>query len=289
MRKLLRKYAEKCNAGLVLTVRCAPVLPESIQTGNWVRDDKGSSPCNLVQTTYRNNTVDARIGPMNTTVLEQSSADIFGGHITLGSEYNWKDRSGEHVDVQYLTFLRESKQKYVSGILYLNPKLTFDQAVSQVKERVTQNVKKGNYLDNSGYLLTPAQRLEYRNATLTMDQSVKLITTNLKEKNVLVGIVERMSESLEMLQRVVDSDGELDSMFESFGKVSPGANKAKEIRANKSHLSSEEVLKEVEKDEDFMKVFREYVKYDEIVYRFAFEMHMRQYESAFQKQSTITS
>lgn len=286
VRKLLRKYAKTCNAGLALAIRCAPVLPESIHTGNWIRDDEARTPCSLIQTTYRNNTIDARMRPMNTTVLEDSNVDILGGHITMGTEQDWKDDEGKHVDVQYLAFFRESMQKCVSSVLYLNPTLSFDQAVAKVKKNVSQNVKKGKYLDNSGYLLTPAQRIEYRNVTLTMEQTVDLVTMNLRDSNVLVGIVERMSESLEMLQRVMDKDGKLDSMFESFGKIPPAANKTKAIRANKSHLSSEEVLAEVEKDEDFMKVFREYIKWDDMIYRFALGMHMRQYDS-FQQHSTV--
>jgi hypothetical protein len=120
-----------------------------------------------------------------------------------------------------------------------------------------------------------------------MEDTIHLMMKNLKENNVLVGIVERMSESLEMIQGVVDVDGELDSMFEYFGKRPPGTNVTKAIKANKSRLSSEAVLEELEKDEEFMKVMREFVKYDDIVYRFALDMHMRQYES-FHHKNAIT-
>lgn len=284
LRRLLRKYAKTCNAGLALAIRCAPVLPESIGTANWLRDDGKNVTCVLSQTTYRNNTVDMTHRPMNTKVLQDSNADILGG-ITLGTEYDWKDDKGDHVDVQYLTFFRESKRKYVSSVLYLHPDLTFDEAVARVKDQVFRNVKTGKYLDNSGYLVTPQQRKEHRNVTLTAEQSAAFIMRNLKEKNVLIGIVEHMSESLEMLQRIVDQDGELDSMFEAYGKIPLGANKTKAFKANESRLSSEAVLAEVEKDEEFMKAFSEFVKYDSMIYRFAVDMHLRQYESAFQLQS----
>ena len=285
MRQLLRTYSETCNAGLNIVVRCAPVLPESIRTGKWMRADKVQ--CNLIQTIYRNNISIKKTGPMNTTHLEESDADILAGHITMGTECDWKDESGKHVDVQYLAFFRESTHKYVSAVLFMNPTFSFHQAVARIRDQVPKHVKNGEYLDNSGYLITPAQIDEYRNSTLLMEDNIRLMMKNLKENNVLVGIVERMSESLEMIQDIVDKDGELDSMFESFGKKPAGANATKEMKANKSKLSSEDVLAELEKDEEFMKVLREFVKYDDIVYRFALDMHMRQYES-FRHRNTIT-
>jgi hypothetical protein len=110
----------------------------------------------------------------------------------------------------------------------------------------------------------------------------------LKENKVLFGIVERMSESLEMLQHVIDKDRELDDLFESFGMVPAGANKTEEVIRNQSKLSSSEVLAEVEKDKEFMKLMREYVKYDTMVYEFALDMHMRQYESFQEQRRSVT-
>lgn len=80
---------------------------------------------------------------------------------------------------------------------------------------------------------------------------------------------------------MIDKDGELDSMFASYRKKPAGAAtpSKKEIRVNESHPSSKDVLEEMEKDEQFMKVFQEFVKYDEMVYRFALGMHLRQYEN----------
>ena len=216
LRRLLRAYSETCNAGLNVVIGCAPVLPESIRTGKWMRADK--LPCTLSQTVCRNKTTIQKASPMNTTHLEESDADILAGHITMGTECDWKDENGKHVDVQYLAFFRESTQKFVSSILYLNPKLSFDESVEKVKSSVTRRLAKSEYLDHSGYVITPAQTFKFRNATLTMDERANLMMQNLKEKNVLVGIVERMSESLEMIQGVIDKDGDLDSMFESFGK-----------------------------------------------------------------------
>lgn len=298
MRSLLRSYAEECNAGYVTVINCGAVNLESLRPGNnWEKDDEFRSiqhgtDCKLKTTIFRNNTEFNQAGhegPMNTTYLGEANVDIVSGHVAIGVDHEWKDDKGKHVDVQYLTFFRESTHKFVSAVLYLRPKLTFEEAVVQIKAAARQRVESGDYLSDIANLMTPVQREEFRkkNVTLTPEEGANLMIQNLKEQNILVGIVERMSESLEMLQHVVDKDGELDSLFESYGKIPPGANETKEIKANKSRLSSSEVLAEVEKDEEFMKVLHEFVKWDKKVYDFALDMHIRQYEAMKQRLPTL--
>lgn len=206
----------------------------------------------------------------------------------MGIDQFWKNDEGQHVDMQYFSFFRESRRKVVSAVVFMNPKISFDEAVQLVKDRVRKNVAHSVYLDNSNYIITPAQQAKYWNTTLSTEDRAKLVIQNMIENKFLVGIVERMSESLEMLQYLVDKDGELDTLFEKYGKVPPGTNKTKAVIENRSKLSSSEVLAEVEKDEEFMKEFGEYVKYDEMVYKFALEQHMRQYE-AFERQTAPTN
>ena len=45
-------------------------------------------------------------------------------------------------------------------------------------------------------------------------------------------------------------------------------------------VSTELVLQELRKDEDFLPIFQEYVKYEQIIHEFALKMHMMQYEEA---------
>lgn len=291
MRTLLSKYAEKCHAGNAVVTNCAPVDPASIESQNWVKQEKWQrrSPCRLKKTVFRNKTVVSHpSSPINSTYLEEANIDILDGHITMGTDQYWKDNQGQHVDVQYLTFFRESTRKVVSAVLYLNPKLTFDEAVERTKTKVRKAVEKSVYLDNSNYIITPAHAAKLANTTLNNPYATaRLMMETLKENKVLFGIVERMSESLEMLQHVIDKDRDLDGLFESFGKIPAGANKTREVIKNQSQLSSSEVLAEVEKDVEFMKLMREYVKYDRMVYEFALDMHMRQYETFQEQQQSL--
>ena len=291
MRTLLSRYAEKCHAGNAVVVNCAPVDPASIESKNWVKQEKWQrrSPCLLKKTVFRNKTVVSRpASPINTTYLEEANIDILDGHITMGTDQYWKDNQGHHVDVQYLTFFRESTRKVVSAVLYMNPKLSFDEAVEKTKTKVRKALSKSEYLDNSKYIITPAHAAKLANTTLNPYATARLTMETLKENKVLFGIVERMSESLEMLQHVIDKDRELDGLFESFGMIPAGANKTREVIKNQSKLSSSDVLAELEKDEEFMKLMREYVKYDTMVYEFALDMHMRQYETFQAQQQPVT-
>jgi len=294
MRRLLSTYAETCNAAYAQVINCAPVKLESIPTGKWTKEkfSKGrhGSACKLTKTVFRNNSIidlNTQSAAINTTFLEDARIDIMGGHVTLGTDQDWKGDDGRHVDVQYLAFFRQGMRKFVSGILYMNRDMSFDEAVNEVKRKVKQKVARSEYLLDVKYMIAPNQWAASRNKTLTPEETANLIIQNLKDNNVLVGIVERMPESLEMLQHVIDKDGDLNTMFESFGKRAPGeSNVTKVIVANKSRLSSSEVLEKVMKDEAFMNVMREFVKWDDMVYRFALDMHMRQY-LAFQQRESV--
>eukprot|EP00542_Grammatophora_oceanica_P003349 CAMPEP_0194056152 /NCGR_PEP_ID=MMETSP0009_2-20130614/59153_1 /TAXON_ID=210454 /ORGANISM="Grammatophora oceanica, Strain CCMP 410" /LENGTH=115 /DNA_ID=CAMNT_0038705397 /DNA_START=9 /DNA_END=353 /DNA_ORIENTATION=+ len=112
--------------------------------------------------------------------------------------------------------------------------------------------------------------------------------SNLVENKVLIGIVEHMSDSLELLQHVLDMDDELLPAFELFGMnttatrrnnngTSTTASK-RTITANKSKkFSTRQVVTELKRDVEFMTIFEEYVKYESLIYEFArVELHERQ-------------
>jgi hypothetical protein len=54
----------------------------------------------------------------------------------------------------------------------------------------------------------------------------------------------------------------------------------KKVVDNKSRLLSSSVLTELEKDENCMKEFREYVTWDDLIRSFALELHIRQQQNA---------
>ena len=53
--------------------------------------------------------------------------------------------------------------------------------------------------------------------------------------------------------------------------------------SQKKSVSTGSVLKELNKDDDFMVVFREFVKYEQMIVDFATDMHQMQYDAVTTK------
>ena len=53
--------------------------------------------------------------------------------------------------------------------------------------------------------------------------------------------------------------------------------------SKKKSISTGSVLKELNKDDEFMVVFREFVKYEQMIVDFAMDMHQKQYEAVTTK------
>jgi hypothetical protein len=277
IRALLQEYAQMCHAGIALIFLCTWVSFFSLERGDW-QNGHGhhKDKCQMRRAASRDGTEFNDMPHVSTSFLEQN-VEILAGHLPIGSDHSWKNDAGTHVDVQYMTFVRDPIHKYVSGI----PRLPMKETVASIKRTVSEAVNAGLYLDQySTSLIMPIQRavFDLYGITPTHEESANLAMKNLAQNNVLIGITERMSESLEMIQYVLDKDGVLDELFENFGRKDAEGN-VKETRVTQSRLLTANIVEELEKDADFMSAMREYVKYEEQIRQFALAMHWRQYES----------
>ena len=128
-------------------------------------------------------------------------------------------------------FFRQPVTKFVRGITYQKrgQKDSFDDIVDVIRQRVRGGRSKGKYREGyAAYLLTPQQKERYYGQDFSLLESsstvadrTRQILHNLSDQNgyhLLVGIVERtMSESLELLQFVIDHDLEQTHLFELYG------------------------------------------------------------------------
>ena len=231
-----------------------------------------------------------------------SQLDILAGHLPLGvgAAWDWEEPiakpsnsssySKPKHNILYVTFFRQAATKFVSGIMYQkkDQNYSFDDIVDLIRKRVRGELAKGKYREGySAYLLTPHQKEQYygRNFSLgdsTVEDRTRQILRNLEQENVLVGIVERMSESLELLQFVIDQDSEQAPLFESYGMKHnhPGKNGEETVPAkvnNPSKFSTASVVAELQQDPEFYSLLEEYVKYDAQVYTHALGLHKLQY------------
>ena len=227
MRTLLRSYALGCRTGLAIVTECSGLSANSMEHGSTWRNRDGSNGekgkrCNLKRLVYRNGTEiqpQRTVVSTNTTVLE-NNVDILGGHLPLGSHYQWTDGNHTTVDPQYLVFLRDGVRKFVSAILYMYPDITMEEAIRSIQKRVRDGRKHGKYYTKyPTYLITPQQRAYFKEHHIhpTLEQQANLTMTNLLRSNAIIGIVERMSESLELLRYVVDTKDQTRPLFEHFG------------------------------------------------------------------------
>jgi hypothetical protein len=149
--------------------------------------------------------------------------DIYGGHARIGT--------GDFItssDVRYIVFFRDPIERYVSGHLYQNKvhkcHESLDQVVKKIKQKIANARENDNYMvTSSSYLLTPTQRVE--NEHLDVDNKLmdtvspnithsstsfaaaearaKLIIQNMYRYNAIIGLTERMPESLNMLRHIL--------------------------------------------------------------------------------------
>ena len=58
-----------------------------------------------------------------------------------------------------------------------------------------------------------------------------------------------------------------------------GEDERKANRSDRGGISTDSVLKELNIDEKFMAIFRDFVKYEQMIVDFAMDMHQKQYEA----------
>jgi hypothetical protein len=202
--------------------------------------------------------------------------------------------------------------RFISGILYQQKtgKIKNDEkdldlygTVNLIKKRVRGSRKKNTYWSKSmNYLLTPIQCENKSNLALSrqiagmtseekrMDVKAMTVIQNLMHYNVIIGMSENMAQSMTILRHVLVSEHfsntdrrkMIDELFDKhiLKKEDNDAQTHKINVSVRNGVSTELVLQELRKDKDFLPIFQEYVKYEQIIHEFALKMHMMQYEEA---------
>ena len=264
-----------------------------------------------------------------TSSMVVSQLDILAGHLPLGAgDHAWRrddnnnngvvvvdqtstsnptHHNNNNTIIHYVTFFRHPVTKFVSGIMYQkkDQNYSYDDIIELIRHRVRGERAQGKYREGySAYLLTPQQKEVYYgnnfsvNSSTVEDRTQQILRnlSDLRKYHLLVGIVERMSESLELLQFVIDGDYEQTYLFESYGmkKRQQGdlkgdnngeANTTVPAKVNNpSKFSTESVVDELRKDADFYAVLEEYVKYDHQIYAHALNLHKMQYRQLLRQQ-----
>jgi hypothetical protein len=102
----------------------------------------------------------------------------------------------------------------------------------------------------------------------------KTAMNNMWKYNVIVGMTERMEQSMEILKYVFLKNADSKRVSE-LDQVTDGT----EINVSKKgEVSTSSVLDELKKDTEFISIFQEYVKFEKLINDYAMNMHLMQYE-----------
>jgi hypothetical protein len=209
--------------------------------------------------------------------------DILGGHLELGSaDYAWN----QYQDLRYVAFFRNATSMFVSDKMY-NQHRTLKEHLEAIREHVQSDLAVGKYNSRySSYLLTPFQKaaLRRQKRKLSRQEKFNLIQKNIVDYKIICGITERMPESLEVLHYVIDSDNGARSIFEEWGMPDKHGNivhaqKRSNTLGQRQGISTSQVITELKKNATFAALLEEYVKYEQQITDFAYNVHMHQYES----------
>ena len=283
LRAFFNSYGEQCRKGVTLMVGCSKMKPPRNFSSTW---DK---PCQA-EFIYRRNHKDriipsSRGGPeagWSFDDLITYETDILMGHIPIGLGDQWIDKDEQKqllapAEAQYVTFVREPVHKFVSGRLFTEKQYrkelkSYEEAIERIRNHVFRERAYGRYYDGySPYLLTPEQKVNKPR----MQDKVALVQQNLVEFPVLIGVTERMSDSLDLLRYVINQDGAVDKVFD---RLDPATETKTTVVANKSSLSTSKLVESLRQDKEFWKLLQEYLKFEFPVYDFALQLHVRQVE-----------
>jgi len=335
IRNFFDAYSDWCFAGWAIVVGCATVdvdtigsnrrkeLPPIDATSNdgdvgdvWnaTYPIPGEPPCCLKRTWNRTGTKRWKMDVDNRYVAQE--LDIIGGHLPLGVEDVWKNTAHLPREIQgdigvtYLTFIRNGVDKLVSGTSYKTKNPTVEGVIDKIRTDVEQYLARGEYQAKYGeYFITPRQKKEYaqQGGTLTAEELSVEQMANLLEYNVVVGATERMSDSLHLLQSLIDEDGEATELFEEFGmvaldgasnntnsdkpkqtegmkkraeKIDTGGKKDEDevpLVINPSKLSTRSIVRKLKEDGKLFLDVLEFVRYEQQITDFALALHLRQF------------
>jgi len=305
-RQFFRNYSHICNRRAV-TIRCTNVLSESLanQTSEWMLPavSRNRGPGYTAGPCVADSFVDgeSEIGRYNKrqhkrlfenlsySELQKYDVDIISGHTPMGLHSNWyTKKEKEVVTPLYITFFRDPVDRFVSSQLFKNKKLDevgkeeiwdFETALGYIVKVIKERKKSYNGL--SGYLMTPAQKV---GQNITLAEKTNIMKSNLVDFPVIIGVIERMADSLDLIRYAINSDGNalVDEMFDSLD-YQPIQNKTNGSRRrlmvkNKSKISTSALVREIQKDTELFAILKSALRDEYEVYDYAMDLHKQQVE-----------
>jgi hypothetical protein len=321
IRTLLRAYAQRCRAGLVVVSHCIDLgLEFMLPSHQWV-NGKGSARagdiCTLSYSVNRSNGVlvdleEFRLWNQSRLTSEyvQKHADILAGHVSLGVDRYWYreplasdeiSHKLHRVRVRPVVFLRNPTHKFIHDVIVStatsnrtspNPLDTVTSICLMLRGmfRRTQNRTNNStrYIERyASYLITPAQKswVENEGIEWTSRHRTNLAMRNIIDHQVVVGITELWTESLQLLSHLIDNGSEVTDLF-TFASTGTSGFVPMEKPLHNSAVApnvwelTNGVINELYKNEVYngtRRIMLEYLRYDIEIYEFGRFVHHHQH------------
>lgn len=297
VRAILRAYAHLCGAGVAFVSNCVDVSHASMSENKFWMNEGLSSPkkgkeCWL---SHLENRTGEEYGTdfsnaVTTKLLKENNVDIIGDHLPVGVLDEWTETDGEAIDARYFAFFRDPLETFVSNYIFSNRSVhsSADEAADAVSAIASKRLNAGEYLDKtSNHFMSPFQKFWVDDERLewTHDRRVNLTMQNLVKYNVMVGLVDHFSQSLDLLQHLIDGDGDLSQMFrffsshENIDRVGDGS-----ISDSRKYTAS--VVAAIRSNATRSFAVNEFLRYERQIYEYAVTLHDAQYTTLQKKRST---
>jgi hypothetical protein len=302
IRGLLKAYGAKCRVNVAAVSRCVDLNLRTMKNADVWRNGRDSSAsgqsCFLTHVSNRTDDSKLRTKGKPLTDVSVSSAklqamqiDVLMGRLSVGSDEYWyttdANDNQKPASAQYVAFLRDPLERYVSDIMSQTQHsgtLSVEEAVAAVYSAAVNALKQGRYLVHySNYLISPQQKawVEEHSVFWTPERRVNLTLRNLAGQNIIVGLVERMADSIELLSHILDKDDEAVEMFRFFSASENVVKLANVATKNRTLVIAETIRR----DMSMSLVIEEYLKHDRLIYNFAVRQHEAQMNQLREKPS----
>ena len=294
---LLRGYATLCHAGMAIVTQCFDVgLPflqgKSYWTNMGSHSPHQGSECLLRYLQERNSTSDhsrdlkrqksSSLQPVTTNLLQQKHMDIVSGQIPMGIDAFWNttQQFQAPIDMRYIIMIRDPLARYVSQFVVSAKakKWTVSQMLEVLSETVQSRLQHDIFHETlSNSLITPQQRhwVEREHVRWTLERRVNISMANLVRMPVLVGRLDRLPETMRLIQSMMDPDKRLGTAYEYYSS----SDKLKLMQEGSSATArkkSRDLVAAIRSNETLYQSCQEFLKYEYQIYNFASRIHQAQ-------------
>jgi Sulfotransferase family len=279
-RALFRGYAYLCHAALASVGRCVDLGREYLEgEENWMNalgSRRSGQGCTLSWAENRTgHSLTESFARISTAFLEQNEIDILSGELPLGCDESWMNKTGHKVDVQNVVLLRDPVTRYISEFMFEHryANLTVLDAVQLIRQRIQNETMMRKYHSvYSNHLISPEQKswMAFEHIPWSPERKVNLSLSNLVEKQIVVGIMERMSQSLVLLQYLIDNERQVSYLFRYFTKP----DKMADVLRDQNQVKA--ILRNLERDPLLMTQMKEILKYEQQIYDWGIKIHEAQ-------------